>query len=56
MLVRLAGRACGAIEALFAKRHPVPVKAAAVEQPSLVAAPHFATARFQDGRRSTRVA
>ena len=55
-LLELAGRSCGAIQAMFAKRRSTPANPISVEQPSVVTAPHFAAARRPEGQRSSRVA
>ncbi len=56
MFAQLAGRACGMLQAMFAPRRVQPTKPAAVENPSVVAGPHFAVARLREKQRSSRVA
>ena len=55
-LLQLAGRVCGAIQAMFAERRTKPADPMPVEKPSVVAAPHFAVAPGREEPRRSRVA
>jgi GT2 family glycosyltransferase len=56
MLVQLAGRLCGAFQAVFAEHGAKPADNTSVETPSVVAAPHFTVTSRREQRQSSRVA
>ncbi len=57
MLIQLAGRSCGMLQAMFTGRGAKPVAIETVEKPTVATSPHFAVARPQeDEQRSSRVA
>jgi GT2 family glycosyltransferase len=56
LLLQLAGRAWGLLPAIFTNRRPAQAQPAPEVTPSVVAAPHFATARIREEQRSSRVA
>jgi hypothetical protein len=56
MFAQLAGRVWGALQLIFTRGRPRAAESAPVKKPSVIAAPHFSTARLRKERRSSRVA
>lgn len=56
LLMELAGRVWGLLPAMFAGRRPASAPSTAASKPSVVAPPHFATARVREGQWPSRVA
>ncbi len=56
MIAQLAGRACGALGAMFGRRRPKPAALAPLETPRVVALPHLTAARLHEKQHSIRAA
>ena len=56
LAVQLAGRLWGTLQLIFTRRRPAAAEAIPVQDPSVIAAPHFDTARLHKARQSPRAA